>query len=358
MNSRNRRRNRQANMKARIGLAGAVLVGGGAVGVAVAASHGPATTNASAAAYMMGIRHNMPASQALSGALSTWGKTNVSHQRALMMLAQMNPMRNFNQVWGPRHTRFAHTQFAAQRGVVTAAGTVMNRQFVVVRSANGQQKVWWVSGKTALVNAATNNMAMLALTGNNPAAVQAAVNKNTMPAMNQVAGNAAMVNKAAAGSFSFTGTFTINGQTFTITINATTGTGTVTPTTMPPATGTATAPATGMGTTTATAPATGMGTTTATAPATGMGTKTATAPATGMGTVTPTAPATMPMTVHTIAKGDLVFITGVRSHGQLIGQLLILLKAGMAATPAPGASTGQTMTVSPSTPPASNGAHL
>ena len=344
MNSRNRRRNRQANMKARIGLAGAVLVGGGAVGVAVAASHGPATTNASAAAYMMGIRHNMPASQALSGALSTWGHTNASHQRALLMLAQMNPMRNFNQVWGPRHTRFAHTQFAAQRGVVTATGTVMGKQFVVVRSANKTQKVWWVSGNTALVNAATNNMAMLALTGNNTAAVQAAVNKNATPAMNQVAGNTAMVNKAAAGSFSFTGTFTINGQTFTITINATTGTGTVTPTTMPPATGTATAPATGMGTTTATAPATGTGTTTATAPAT------------GMGTMTPTAPATMPMTVHTIAKGDLVFISGVRSHGQLIGQLLILLQAGATTTPTTGTG-GQTMTVSPSTP-ASNGAHL
>ncbi|HEY7260967.1 MAG TPA: hypothetical protein VH589_05720 [Trebonia sp.] len=346
MNSRNRRRNRQASMKARLGLAGAVLVGGGAAGVAVAASHGPATTDASAAGYIMGIQHHIPASQALSGALSTWGKTNASHQRALSMLAQMNPMRNFNQVWGPRHTRFAHTQFAAQRGVVTAMGTVRNRTFVVVRSSNGQMKVWWLSGKTALVNAATNNTAMATLTGNNNAAVQAAVNKNTMPAMNQVAGNAAVVNKAAAGSFSFTGTFTINGQTFTITINATTGAGTVTPTTMP---------ATGTGT--ATAPATGMGTTTATAPATGMGTTTATAPATGMGTTTPTAPATMPITVKSIVKGDLVFITGVRSHGQLSAQLLILLKAAVTATPAPGASTGQTMTVSPSTP-ASNGAHL
>jgi hypothetical protein len=88
-----------------------------------------------------------------------------------------------------------------------------------------------------------------------------------------------------------------------------------------------------------------------------MGTTTATAPATGMGTTTPTAPATMPITVKSIVKGDLVFITGVRSHGQLSAQLLILLKAAVTATPAPGASTGQTMTVSPSTP-ASNGAHL
>ena len=44
MNSRNRRRNRQASMKARLGIAAAVLAGGGAAGVAVAASHsGPAT---------------------------------------------------------------------------------------------------------------------------------------------------------------------------------------------------------------------------------------------------------------------------------------------------------------------------
>jgi hypothetical protein len=348
MNSRNRRRNRQANMKARLGLAGAVLVGGGAVGVAaVAANGGGASTTTSAAAYIMGVQHHIPASQALSGALSTWGKTTASHQRALGMLAQMNPMRNFNQVWGPRHTRFAHTQYAAQRGVVTAIGTVANRQFLVVRSANGQMKVWWLTGKTGFVNAAGNAAAMVAMTGNNNAALQAAANKNMMPATNTMAGNMAVANKAAAGGFSFTGTFTINGQTFTITINATTGTGTVTPTTMPPATGTVTAPATGMGTTTATAPATGMGTTTATAPATGMGTT----------SMTPTAPATMPVTLKTLVKGDLVFVAGVRSHGQLSAQLVILLKVATAA-PNPGASGGQTTTITPSTPPASNGAHL
>jgi hypothetical protein len=340
MNSRNRRRNRQANMKARLGLAGAVLVGGGAVGVAaVAANGGGASTTASSAGYIMGIQHHIPASQALSGALSTWGKTNASHQRALGMLAQMNPMRNYNQVWGPRHTRFAHTQFAALRGVVTAMGTVKNRQFVVVRSANGQMKVWWLSGNTAFVNAAANATAMVAMTGNNNAAAQAAVNNNTTPAINQMAGNVAAANKAAAGGFSFTGTFTVNGQTFTITINATTGTGTVTPATMPPATGTATAPATGMGTTTA--------------PATGMGTTTATAPATGMGTVTPTAPATMPVTLKSLVKGDVVFVAGVRSHGQLTAQLVILLKVATAVTPTAPPTTPASM--APTTPAVTGG---
>jgi hypothetical protein len=339
MNSRNRRRNRQANMKARIGLAGAVLVGGGAAGVAVAASHGPATTNASEAGYIMGIRHNMPASQALSGALSTWGRTNASHQRALLMLAQMNPMRNFNQVWGPRHTRFAHTQFAAQRGTVTATGTVMGKQFVVVRSANGQQKIWWLSGNTAVVNAASSANAMAALTGTNTPAA-AAVNGNTTPAVNQVAGSTTVAAKAAAGAFSFTGTFTINGQTFTITISATTGTGTVTPTTMAP-TGTV-APTTmaPTGTVSASAPATGM--------ATGMAT----------GTVMPTSTATMPVAVTAVAKGQVVLITGVRSHGQLSAQLVVVLQAAPTVTPTPSTSTGQTMTVAPSTAPATAGAHL
>src|SRR5215469_2865680 len=192
MNSRNRRRSRQANMKARLGLAGAVLVGGGAVGVAaVAANGGGASTTTSAAAYIMGVQHHIPASQALSGALSTWGKTNASHQRALGMLAQMNPMRNFNQVWGPRHTRFAHTQYAAQRGVVTAIGTVGTRQFLVVRSANRQMHIWWLTGKTGFVNAAGNAAAMVAMTGNNNAALQAAANKNIMPATNTMAGNMA-----------------------------------------------------------------------------------------------------------------------------------------------------------------------
>lgn len=346
MNSRNRRRNRQASMKARLGLAGAVLVGGGAIGVAaVAANSNGGATTASSAGYIMGIHHHIPASQALSGALSTWGRTTASHQRALSMLAQMNPMRNYNVVWGPRHTRFAHTQFAAQRGVVLAVGTVGKKQFLVVRSANGQIHVWWLTGKTGFVNAATNATAMVAMTGNNQAAAQAMVNKNTAPATTQMAGNATTVAKAAAGAFTFTITVTVNGQTFTLTFNAQTGqampTTPASPTTMPATT----APATSMPATTM--PATSMPATTA--PATTM--PATTMPATSQAaTATPTAPATMQASLKTLMKGDLVFVAGVRSHGQLTAQLVVLLKpANVMATPTtPPASPSVSVSPAPS----------
>ena len=71
MIGRNRRGNRQAGMKARLGVATAVLVGGGAVGVAAvaAANHGPATTTVDSAAYS--FSHTLSMQQALTSAFST-----------------------------------------------------------------------------------------------------------------------------------------------------------------------------------------------------------------------------------------------------------------------------------------------
>lgn len=357
MTSRNRRRGRQASMKARVGIAAAVLAGGGAAGVAVAANHGPASTEASSAGYIMGIQHHISVQDALSSALGTWGRTASSHQRALDTLAHMAPMQNYTQVWGPRHTRWAHTQFAAQRGVVVATGTVKGKQFLIVRSANGGLKLWWVNANTGFVNTATNSTALVAMSGNNNNSVQAAVNGNTAPLSNQMAGSMANQAKAAAGGFSFTGTFTFNGQTFTITITAG-GTGTVSPSTMPPST-----PATG--TTMATAPASTPATSTSMATGQGMvgGTATASAmpsPSTSMSTMptgtamatssaTPTASASTPITLQTLVQGDLVLVTGVRQHGQLTAQLVLLLKP---ATVMPTPSTSTSMAVTPSTAPA------
>src|SRR5215469_2190931 len=268
MNSRNRRRNRQASMKARLGIAAAVLAGGGAAGVAVAASHnGPATTTtADSAGYVLNFHHTVSEQQALTSALNMW---NSNQSRSLNTLAQMAPMRTFSQFTWHR------TQFAAQRGVVVAA----TRQFIIVKSANGKLELWWLNRWTKQKNVTANPTGMVAMTGNNVASHTAATTGNTAPAAAAVAGSAALVNQMNA-PVTKPITITVSTGTETITITITQTSATVTPSA--PATGmtTTTAPATGMATTTA--PATGM--TTTTAPATGM--TTTTAPATGMTTTT------------------------------------------------------------------------
>jgi hypothetical protein len=54
----------------------------------------------------------------------------------------------------------------------------------------------------------------------------------------------------------------------------------------------------------------------------------------------------MPTTLQGLVKGDLVLVTGVRQHGQLVAQLVLLLKP---ATVTPNPSTSSSMTVTPAT---------
>jgi hypothetical protein len=322
MNSRNRRRNRQASMKARLGIAAAVLAGGGAAGVAVAASHsGSAPVNADSAGYVLNFHHTVGEQQALTSALNMW---NSNQSRSLNTLAQMAPMRTFSQFTWHR------TQFAAQRGVVVAA----TKQFIIVKSANGKLELWWLNHWTKQRNVTASPTGMVAMTGNNVAAHTAATTGNTAPMAATMAGSAAVVNQMNA-PVTKPITITINTGTQTITITITQTTATVAPTA--PATGMAitTAPATGMATTTA--PATGMATTTA--PATGMATTTA--PATGMATTMPTT-----TVAKTVARGDLVFVVGVRSHGKLTAELILFSVPKTAVT---SANTATVTTTAPAT---------
>ena len=166
MNGRNRRRNRQAGMKARLGIATAVLVGGGAVGVAAvaAANQGPATTAADSAAYS--FSHTLSMQQALTSAFSTMSW---SQQTTLATLGHMAPLRTFGQVTWHR------TTFAAQRGVVLA----VTKKFLVVKSANGKIGVWWLRG-TRLINVTANATGSVAMMGNNMAAKAAATGNTAL----------------------------------------------------------------------------------------------------------------------------------------------------------------------------------
>ena len=87
---------RRASMRVRLAVAAAVLVGGGAAGVAaVAASHnGP--VNAASAGY---YRHTLSETHAMSAAMNTWSR---SPQTSLSLISQMTPMRPPARPWEPQ----------------------------------------------------------------------------------------------------------------------------------------------------------------------------------------------------------------------------------------------------------------
>lgn len=349
MNGRNRRGNRRPGMKARIGIATAVLAGGGAVGVAAvaAANHGPATTAAESAGFTLNFHHAISEQQALTSALDTWGW---SQQKSLTTLAEMTPMRTFSQFWSHR------TEFAAQRGVVELA----TRKFLLVKSADGQLHLWWLTGATKIKNVSATATGMAAMTGSNTAATSAVKTGNMAPAAVTMAGSTAAVSQLAAPVTKPTTvtvetgneiiTITITTTTATVTEPATT-TATTTPTTTPTSAATATAAPTS---TTATAAPTS--TTTATAAPTATATA---APATTVAaTAAPTTTATTQPTFTAasgVARGDLVFVIGVRKggvHGALFAEL-VLFAAPSTATAATTPTT--TVTAQPTvTTPASS----
>jgi hypothetical protein len=285
----------RTSMKARLGIATAVVVGGGAIGVAVAAtgSHStPTTAQSSAYGYTLNFRHTVSEGAALSAALTQWSW---SHQKAMTTLAEMQAMRTFEQTtWHHR------TTYAAQRGVVVLA----TKKFLLVQSAknpNGALHLWWLKG-TSFANVSSSATGMAAMTGNNTAAFQAMQNNNMTPATTTMAGSTVAAQQMAAPVAKPT-TVTVSTGNETITITITTSTATVT-------------------------------------------TPTTTATTAPTPTVTPTAvKTTQPVftKVNGVAKGDLVFVAGERVRGQLIAKL-VLFAARSTTTTTPTA----TPTVAPS----------
>jgi hypothetical protein len=335
MIGRNKRGNRQANMKARLGIATAVLVGGSAVGVAAvaAASHGPTTTTAAESdAFTLHFSHRISEQQALASALSTWGS---SQQQSFTSLEQMQPMRTFWQGWHHR------TQFAVQRGVVVLA----TKKFLLVKSANGALHLWWLNGNTRFANVSNTATGMIAMTGSTTAAKAAMLTNNITPAAVTMAGSTAAVNQMAAPVAKPT-TITVSTGTVTITITITSSTATVTqPVTTPTVIATPTATPTATATTPTVAPT---ATVTAKPTATATAVATPTATPTVVATPTPTMTATQSTfrANHGIQRGDLVFVAGVRVHGFLVAKL-VLFAAPTTVTPTPTPSVTVTPTAIP-----------
>lgn len=275
------------NLKARAGIAAAVLAGGAAAGVtAVAASGHGTTSSAQSAGYSMSVSHPAQMGAAMNTAMTALQSGNQA--MAFKALASMAMMRNFAQ------TRHHGATLAMQRGLVELA----TKRFLVVKSANGQQHLWWVRG-SKIVNATASPAAMRAMTGSTSAAATA------------MAGSAGAASAMTAPAAKPT-TITVNagGQTITITIS-----------------GSAASVSAPAGT-----------------------------PAAASATM-PAAPVSSPMMKSTqsafaagngLKRGDLVLVSGIRKHGLLIAKLVVF------AAPAPTATPTATATAPATTPATAN----
>jgi ribosomal protein S11 len=165
----------RTTLRSRIGLAAAVLAGGGAIaaGAVVATGHGAAPAKVQAAGYSSGYTSE---GAMLNSALSNWGW---SRQSSYYQLGRLTSARTFSQTWSHRR------MLAIQRGIVVLA----TNKFIILQSANGSLHLWLVSGGTRFQNVSATTSGMTALTANTSAARQAMASGNMIPSTSLLAGS-------------------------------------------------------------------------------------------------------------------------------------------------------------------------
>ena len=282
------RKSRQARLRTRVGLAAAVLAGGGAIGVAaVAVTSHPAATEVKPAAYTSAFRNE---GSMLSAAMSDWGW---SRQSSYAELARLTSARGFSQTW--HHGKL----LAIQRGIVVLA----THRWLILQSANGSLHLWLLSGATKFQNVSSTTAGTTALTASTTATRQAMNFGNMVPATTMMAGStttaAAMLTPTTAPQ---TVTVQVASTDLTVTVTITRSTATVS--------------------------------------------QTATTPA---NTMPVPSPATFTQNAwqatSSIARGDLAVVVGTRSHWTLHAQLVLfspLSASNVAASTNNPATTGTT----------------
>jgi hypothetical protein len=165
---------RRTPLRSRIGVATAVLVGGGAIaaGAVVATSHN-APAKIATAGYSNGYNSEWIT---LNSALNNWGR---SRQSSYHQLAGLTQARTFSQAWS--HGKM----LAIQRGIVVLA----THRFIILQSANGSLHLWLVSGATRFQNVSASASGMTALTASTTAANQAMAAGNMIPATTTLDGS-------------------------------------------------------------------------------------------------------------------------------------------------------------------------
>jgi hypothetical protein len=285
MMGRDRRfgRSRQAALKTRVGIATAVLVGGGAIGVAAVAATGhSAPTAAKSSAYS--ARYESEGT-ALSLALSDWSW---SRQASYSQLSLLTQARQFSQ------TEQQGKTLAVQRGIVVLA----TKHFLILRSSNGSLHLWLLAGNTKFQNVSSTTAGTTAMTASTTATQAAMTTGNMIPATTAMAGSsatAASLLTPAATPQTVTVAVAYTNLKVTVTVTATTAT----------VSQTATMPAT-------------------------------TAPILDPTTFTQSAF----QSATGLARGDLALVAGVRSHGTLHAQLVLF--APLSASDVAGSTTSTT----------------
>jgi hypothetical protein len=266
---------RRSNLKARLGIAAAVVAGGGAIGaVAVAATSHPSATAAQSAGYSSHYSFNGNQANDLNVGLSDYSW---SQGRAFAYFSQLANTNHETEWWN------GHSKVAFERGTVVLA----TKRFVVIRAANGSFNVWWLSGGTKVTNVAASRTGTTALTGSTSAA-GAAMNGQLAPATAILTGSTTAARQVLAPTAPAV-TVNIVGTGITISIKVTGSTATVAQT--DPVTTTATAPRV---------------------------------------TTWTKQPATT--TAAGLQRGDLVFIAGSRSHWELHAKVVLIEKAPLTTT--------------------------
>jgi hypothetical protein len=212
---------RQAGMKSRVGMATALLVGGGSIAaVAVAAtSHGAATT-ARPAAYAARFGNE---GATLNSAMTEWGQ---SRQAAYAQLSDLIQARQFSQV------RHAGKTLDVQRGIVVLA----TKKFLILASSNGSLHLWLLSPSTRFQNVSNTAAGTSALTASTTATQQAMASGNMVPATTLLAGSptvaASLLTPAPAAQ---TVSVQVANTDLTVTVTVTRSTATVSQTATTPA---------------------------------------------------------------------------------------------------------------------------
>jgi hypothetical protein len=151
MISRSKRGLRRASTRVRLAIAAAVLVGGGAAGVAaVASSHG--ATSAASAGYSTPLNSPMSAMQGMSWVTSNWNK---SQTQSLVVITKTVTVKTFTTA------TWHNKSFAFQRGTVVATAP---REFVV-QSTNGTFGVWHFNNGAKFVNIGNSKTGWNAMSG-------------------------------------------------------------------------------------------------------------------------------------------------------------------------------------------------
>jgi hypothetical protein len=211
---------RQASMKSRVGIATALLVGGGSIAaIAVATtSHGAATT-AQPAAYAARYSNE---GATLNSVLNDWGR---SRQTAYAQLSGLTQARQFSQV------SHAGKTLDVQRGIVVLA----TKKFLILRSSNGSLHLWLLSRGTKFQNVSNTTAGTSALTASTSATRQAMSLGNMVPATTLLAGSptvaASLLTPAPAAQ---TVTVQVANTDLTVTVTVTRSTATVSQTATTP----------------------------------------------------------------------------------------------------------------------------